>query len=103
MFYIAQSVDIDRYCKTVVHQALQDDTPAIYMLIAHSRSLNRIKVVDGLYDLTSIRLFENAPYLRRFRINGTYIITSSVRFNCVVLLTVVLNLLISVTISQSRR
>jgi len=59
-----------------VHHALQDDTAAINMLAARSRSLNSIKVANGLYDLTSIRLFENVPYLRRYKINGTYTITS---------------------------
>ncbi len=98
-----QSVDIDRYCKNAIHEKLQYDTIAINMLNARSRSLNRIKVVDGLYDLAFIRLFENVPYLRRFRINGTYFITSLVRFNCTVLPIIVLNMFITATISQSRR
>ncbi len=59
--------------------ALREDPAAIEMLESHLWSLSRIKVVDGLYDLTSIRLFENVPYLRRFKINGTYIITSFVK------------------------
>ncbi len=87
-FYIAQSVDIDRYCKKAVHKALQDETAAINLLNSRSRSLNHIRVLNGLYDLTSIRMFDNVPYLRRFRINGTNIITSFVRFNCTVLLTI---------------
>ncbi len=92
-----------RVWRGIAHPHLQYDTPAINMLNSRSRSLNRIKTLNGLYDLTSIHIFENVPYLRRFRINGTYIITSSVRFNCAVLLTIVLNLLKSGTISQSRR
>ncbi len=102
-FYIAQSVDIDRYCKNAVHEDLQDDTPAIEMLVAHSRSLNRIEVVNGLYELAFIRLFENVPYLRRFRINGTHIVTSFVRFNSTALCTIVLTPLLIATISRGRR
>ncbi|KLO09292.1 hypothetical protein SCHPADRAFT_943742 [Schizopora paradoxa] len=74
VFYVSHSVDIDRYCKQIVME--NEDEQSIDVVISCSRFLNRTRIRNGLYDLAFIPQFRNVPYLRRYRINGRYYITS---------------------------
>ncbi|KLO06488.1 hypothetical protein SCHPADRAFT_946058 [Schizopora paradoxa] len=74
VFYISQSFDIDRYCKKIIME--NEDSSMIALLSSHSRFLNRTQILNGLYELTFIPQFRNVPYLRRYRINGKYFVTS---------------------------
>lgn len=78
MFYISQSVDIDRYCKNEVHNALQENGASIDLLNSHSHFLKGTRVLHGLHDLAFIPQFRNVPYLRRYTVNGRYLVTSFV-------------------------
>lgn len=80
-FYISQFVEIDRYCKKEVYNALRADTPTINLLNEHSRFRDGTTALNGLYDLAFIPQFRNVPYLRRYRINGEIFITSFVKFH----------------------
>lgn len=80
-FYISQFIEIDRYCKKEVHNALRADTPAINLLNEHSRFRDGTTALNGLHDLAFIPHFRNVPYLRRYRINGEIFITSFVKFH----------------------
>ncbi|KLO09035.1 hypothetical protein SCHPADRAFT_582783 [Schizopora paradoxa] len=71
-FYVAQSVDIDRYCKREVLEHLKKDTEMIQTVNLYSRYMNRVQVLNGLVGFAFIPLFRNVPYLRRFRSNVTY-------------------------------
>lgn len=82
-FYIAQSIDIDRYSKAAVHEVVrnynpEDATRVLELLNDHSRLHSRIKVRNGFYDQAYIPLFEGVPYLRRFKVDGNIYITSYV-------------------------
>lgn len=74
-FYIAQSADIDRYCKMAVHFAFPTD---FISTTFYSSFLNGVQVVNGLREPGFIPQFQNVPYLRRFRVNGTISIASFV-------------------------
>ncbi len=73
-----KSVDIDRYCKLFVHQALQPELPSrvLTKVFVHPRAM------ENPFESTHISLFENVPYLRRFRIGTDVYVTSSVASVC---------------------
>ncbi|KLO08257.1 hypothetical protein SCHPADRAFT_1001082 [Schizopora paradoxa] len=79
-FYIAQAVDIDRYCKNALRNSGSlsnlSRMERIRLLDSHSRFLNRVRIENGFYEESYIPQFANVPYLRRFQINGLYFITA---------------------------
>lgn len=79
-FYFANSFDMDRYCKIAARLSLENDSDSARMNQLHSNSkyLKQFNVINGLNDLAIILQFENVPYLRRFKMNGEYFITSFV-------------------------
>lgn len=70
LFLLARYAGIDRYCKRWLRHAFDSPFP--------SSLVNNVCTLVGPFKCANLFLFDNAPYLRRFRINGRLFITSSV-------------------------
>ncbi|KLO08196.1 hypothetical protein SCHPADRAFT_617242 [Schizopora paradoxa] len=78
-FNIVHSVGVDRYCKRAVHLAWAlSDAPWRLDLYNSCSSFfqNDVRIRNGINDSAYIPHFQNAPYLRRFKIHGSCFITS---------------------------
>jgi len=72
MFLLSKSICIDRYCKLVVYQGLKLDLSSEFS----EKVFSLPGAPESPFDSTHISLFENVPYLRRFRIGTNLYITS---------------------------
>ena len=67
------SIGIDRYCKHAIYQAFED----IHRLLILSALDKRFEQCNTVA-CTQIPVFENVPYLRRFRADGNVYVTALV-------------------------
>jgi len=70
MFLAARFIGIDRYCKF----AMWNINPG--PILISSNTIRNVRVVAGSYAGTNLHMFDNVPYLRRFRADGKLFITS---------------------------
>ncbi|KLO09816.1 hypothetical protein SCHPADRAFT_943346 [Schizopora paradoxa] len=75
-FFIAHTVDIDRYHKHEMFENFKDDNSYIAILNDRVRFQTFYIDPEGICSLTYIPQFRNAPYLRRFKIGSRYFITA---------------------------
>ena len=79
-FFMANSVDIDRYNKHEVLDVFDREEDAGFRVILNDRSrFQKHAFLPGnIYEHTYIPQFQNVPYLRRFRIGKKIYITAFV-------------------------
>ncbi|KLO17868.1 hypothetical protein SCHPADRAFT_145337 [Schizopora paradoxa] len=76
-FYIAQTVDIDRYHKHAMLEHFDEIDAYINVLNDRLRFQTYLRLPDGICKITYTPQFQNVSYLRRFRIGSNYLITAN--------------------------
>ncbi len=75
-FFLASYIGIDQYCKLTA--SLWEMENLTILLLLRPRLIDNVRKLVGRTKYTSLPLFDNVPYLRRFKVNGQIYITGLV-------------------------